>query len=303
MNDGILSQGKSAPIMPLPLTAGSSVPLLTPKGFIGSDSEAINYINAVEAADNAKLEPAVKLAITQFIIGCKTDGIWNAIKASCILMGARTLSGALVPLVGSSPTNVNFVSGDYSRYEGLLGNGVNKYLNSNRNVNADSITNHHCAVYCRTPNNTTVFNAISGTGAMMGGRNPGGNSIGSKRLALSNSLSRCNFQTASAPITDTEISTGNYTMNTYMLAGIARNRDNLYESRCNNQTSGASMSISASLASVNHFIFGFNEAGSPNAGLYYNNRIAFYSIGQYLNLANLDTRVTILFNTLNSILR
>jgi hypothetical protein len=302
MNDGILSQGKSAPIMPLPLTVGSSIPLLTPRGFIGSDSDAISYINRVETADNARLEPAVKLAITQFIIGCKTDGIWNAIKASCILMGARTLSGALVPLVGSSPTNVNFVSGDYVRYEGLTGNGVSKYLNSNRNVNADSITDHHCAAYVKTPTSTALLGSV-GLGTAMGGRNPNGNSIGSKRLVLTNSQSRCIFQTASAPNTDNEFNSGDYTMNTYMFGGIARNRDNLFESRSNNRTTTVNSLISASPVSATLFIFAFNEAGSPNPATYYPNAIAFYSIGQYLNLANLDTRVTILFNTLNTILR
>jgi len=66
------------------------------------------YIAAVEAADGQALESGVKTAITNFVAGCRADGIWNAIKASCILAGARTLSGALVPLVGTAPTNFNF---------------------------------------------------------------------------------------------------------------------------------------------------------------------------------------------------
>jgi hypothetical protein len=57
----------------------------------------------------------------------------TAIKASCILAGARTLAGALVPLAGAAPTNVGpFVSGDYNRKTGLVGDGSTKYLNSNR---------------------------------------------------------------------------------------------------------------------------------------------------------------------------
>ncbi|NBN88588.1 MAG: hypothetical protein EBV32_05835, partial [Proteobacteria bacterium] len=76
------------------------------------DADANAYIAAVETADGQALEGDTRAAITAFVVGCKADGIWNAIKASCILAGARTLSGALVPLIGTAPTNNNFVSGD-----------------------------------------------------------------------------------------------------------------------------------------------------------------------------------------------
>jgi len=64
----------------------------------GFEPESVNYIRAVEAADGAYLETGVKKAINSFIVGCRKDGIWDAIKASCILCGARTIAGALVPL-------------------------------------------------------------------------------------------------------------------------------------------------------------------------------------------------------------
>jgi hypothetical protein len=94
------------------------------------DPDAAVYLNAVAQADGQPLEPAVRKAINDFIVGCKADGIWSAIRVSCILMGARTLAGALTPLVGSAPTNVNnnFVNGDYDRKTGLKGNGSNKTL-------------------------------------------------------------------------------------------------------------------------------------------------------------------------------
>ena len=110
------------------------------------DTDAGNYIQAVEAADGQALEAGTRQAINNFVIGCKQDGIWNAIKASCILSGARTLSGALVPLSGTAPTNNNFVSGDYNRKTGLVG-GSTKYLDSNRNNNADPQNNKHVSVF------------------------------------------------------------------------------------------------------------------------------------------------------------
>ena len=122
--------------------------LINPYRFAPSeDADALAYIAAVEAADGQSLENGVKDAYTAFISGCKADGIWTAIKAACILAGARTLNGALVPLAGTAPTNNNFVSGDYNRETGLKGNGTTKYLNSNRANNADPQNSNHNAVY------------------------------------------------------------------------------------------------------------------------------------------------------------
>lgn len=114
---------------------------------ISTDADANAYLLAVEAADGQELEAGVITAVEAFVVGCKSDGIWSAIKASCILAGARTLSGALVPLVGSAPTNFNFVSADYNRETGLKGNASTKYLNTNRENNADPQNSHHMSVY------------------------------------------------------------------------------------------------------------------------------------------------------------
>ena len=111
------------------------------------DTDAGDYIQRVEGAsgDNQALEPATRQAINNFVIGCKQDGIWNAIKASCILSGARTLAGALVPLVGTAPANNGFIGigTDYVRKTGLVGDGSTKYLDSNRNNNADPQNSKH----------------------------------------------------------------------------------------------------------------------------------------------------------------
>ena len=133
--------------------------LISSSGFNGiTDPDAARYITAVEAADGELLEGGVAFAISNFIVGCKLDGIWDAIKACCILAGARTLSGALVPLVGTAPTNFNFVAGDYNRETGLVGDGSTKYLDSNRNNNADPQNSQHLSVYASAQ-------ATSGAGA------------------------------------------------------------------------------------------------------------------------------------------
>jgi len=73
-----------------------------------TDPDAIDYLNRVAAADGASVEVGIAQAIDAFVRGCKADSAgyagdptrsnWDAIKAACIMCGARTLSGALVPL-------------------------------------------------------------------------------------------------------------------------------------------------------------------------------------------------------------
>jgi len=100
------------------------------------DKDAKDYIRRVEIAHGQFLESSTRNAIIDFVVGCKNDGTWDAITSSCILAGARTLAGALIPLKGVAPTNYNFISSDYNRVTGLKGNGSNKFLNSGLNSNS-----------------------------------------------------------------------------------------------------------------------------------------------------------------------
>jgi hypothetical protein len=245
------------------------------------DPDAAAYIAAVEAADTQALETNTRYAINNFVIGCKQDGIWSAIKASCILAGARTLAGALVPLVGTAPTNVGglFVSGDYNRKTGLVGDGSTKYLNSNRSNSADSQNNQHVAVY------QTVLGTIA-AGRLLSGRDTS-TATGSTQLSdrtLSNSdlneaFSRFNgvsftVTRAAAPkfFGLTRSQSGEYTIRQ---AGVVTTRSD---------TSAAPNNTSITIFS------------NPGPTLHSNARLAFYSIGESINLALLDTRVTTLIN-------
>ena len=97
------------------------------------DPDALSYLAAVEAADGQALETSVKKAINNFILGCKADGIWDLIVGSCIMAGARTVAGAIIPLRGNAPTNNNFVAGDYSRTLGLIGDASTKFISTSYN--------------------------------------------------------------------------------------------------------------------------------------------------------------------------
>jgi hypothetical protein len=250
----------------------------TYKGAAVSDADAQAYLRAVEQADNqGPLEQGVQQAVNQFVRGCKADGIWDAIKASCILAGARTLTGALVPLVGSAPTNVNFVSGDYNRKTGLVGDGSTKYLNSNRNNNTDPQNSNHNSIYISSA--ATVLSHLIGSHPLA---TTGGNSIFTGVVAgnTSGAWNRSNGSTSTA-----------LPQNLAEFVGHSRNSSGTFSVRNASSTSGSTVT-SSSPADGNVLVF---CRGTPAAS-FTNARLAFYSIGESLDLALLNARVTTLVN-------
>jgi hypothetical protein len=239
---------------------------------VALDPDAQSYITAVETVDGQALEAGVRAAINDFVVGCKADGIWNAIKASCILAGARTLNGALRPLVGTAPTNFNFVSGDYNRKTGLVGDGSTKYLDSNRNNNADPQDSNHHAFF--------VSNIGSGNGPLM----TGGTSVitGDTYFDFGGNTHRfTNRHGSSIPLAPP--STG--------FKGTSRASSASYTARINsNNSTHNRTSLSPSAFSVELF----SRPSTPR--IFLNARLAFYSIGESLDLALLDARVTDLIN-------
>jgi len=246
------------------------------------DSDAAVYLNAVAQADGQQLEPAVRKAINDFVVGCKRDGIWDAIKASCILAGARTLAGALTPLKGTAPTNNNFVSGDYDRETGLVSSASNKSLDSNRANNADPQDSNHNAVW------VSVAHSGGSTGIYMdgGGTGVGANNLGESSTA-GNLFSR--NRTGSLSFTAATLPTG--------LMGMNRSASTEYILRAagsNNTVSSASQTPSSS------DVFIYAREGTATGAT--NARLAFYSIGESLDLALLDTRVSALITAIGNAL-
>jgi hypothetical protein len=246
------------------------------------DKDAAVYLNAVAAADQQQLEPAVRKAINDFVVGCKRDGIWDALKASCILMGARTLSGALVPLKGAAPTNNNFVSGDYNRKTGLVGDGSTKYLDSNRNNNADPQNNQHLAAYVDTA--TTVdFGAVIGVGT-----------------GLLNGASLIQDQLTSIVLRSRNVAAEILARPTALtgFVGLSRENSATYIARAYAANSTQTRASQTAL-NANVFVFARNDTTTP-AITFNNARLAFYSVGESLDLALLDTRVTALYTAIGA---
>jgi hypothetical protein len=254
-----------------------------------TDPDAQTYLAAVEAADGQAIEGDVALAINDFVVGCKLDGIWDAIKASCILAGARTLSGALVPLAGTAPTNNGpFVSGDYNRKTGLVGDGSTKYLDTNRASNADPQNSLHQTVFLSTAGTTTTNRAHIANSFL------GSNTDLTDILALNdnrliirsrNSNGYLGINLFAAPAGST---TG--------FLGTNRAASTNFDLRYAGSTSNLSFT-SYTPNTANHSVFARN--GSPPS-LYSDARLAFYSIGESLDLALLDNRVTTLMTDIGA---
>ena len=243
-----------------------------------TEPEAVSYVAAVEAADGQELEFGVAKAINDFVLGCKNDGIWGAIKASCILAGARTLAGALVPLVGAAPTNVGFVTGDYNRKTGLIGDGSSKYLNSNRNNNADPQDSQHMSVWATTAatSTSTAFPIYIGAGP-----------LGIEATIIGRLSSNGPLYFRSRGDDYDEINPGS----AVGLIGLSRSSSSFYTSRVSGVNANQDRTSQVP-SDRNIFVF----AANANPDRPSNARLAFYSIGESLDLAKLDTRVTRLMN-------
>jgi hypothetical protein len=85
-----------------------------------TDSDCLTYLAAVKAADGAGVEVSVATAVDAFF----REGTLKP-SSCCLLFGARTLKGALTTLDGSEAVTCDgVVSGDYSRLEGIAGDGT-----------------------------------------------------------------------------------------------------------------------------------------------------------------------------------
>jgi len=250
------------------------------------DPDARDYILRVEAADGKRLESQVRGAINSFVIGCKADGIWTAIRASCIMAGARTVAGAITPLVGNAPTNNNFVIGDYSRTLGLLGNDSNKHL-------ATGYNNNDTTNFPQNDSHMSCFVSVSQTdtsGILIGTIA----SVGYRFILYYNSTTNIFARNRSITVS------GSISQAPLGFQGTSRNNSANFNYRLTS-SSGAVSSTAIAVSGVpTNELLGVFASGS--ATIFSAARMSFYSIGKSLTLSSLDSRVTTLMNTLASVI-
>jgi hypothetical protein len=243
------------------------------------DADAAAYISAVETADGLSLPYTIKNAIDNFVTGCKADSIWSNMEACCLLAGPATLSGALVPLKGTAPTNNNFVSGDYDRFAGLIGNASTKYLDTNRAGNADGQNDVHQAVYVTVAHGNNTVGSYIGNGFGVNGAtqiftNKTGGAPGDMA-----------FRNRSA---GASVSSGDGSVLGFI--GSSRSSSASYIARVDGADQTFSVA-SQTPAAADHFVFARSDSSSVAQTLS-NARISFYSIGSSLTLSLLDSRIT-----------
>jgi hypothetical protein len=237
------------------------------------DPDAADYFARIVSAGST-ISANNQSAVNAFIVGCKADGIWTAIKAACFLAGPDDLTGALVPLVGTAPTNNGpFVSADYNRTTGLSNQGSVKYLNTNRNNNADPQNDKHCGVY------TTDFPSTGGTfkELISSGNSATGHTLINRNGADTVFTALCNYSQSATPVAASRAS-GFY--------GVSRSNSSNFVFKY----PGSSTSLSDNSSEpANASILVFTR--TPSFTGLFNGRISFYSIGESLDLAALDARL------------
>jgi len=250
---------------------------------VPTDADALDYLDRMAAADGASVEVGVATAVDAFFRDSKASGVFDALKACCILAGARTLAGALVPVVGDAPTNVanGFVSGDYSRTAGLTGDGTS-YLDSGFAI--DEPENYHqCAYITTKPTVNTVF--------------VGSDNASQQRYLLYSNVAADETRAISGQ-TGTPYFGGSGSLEAGF-KGVLRASASDFEARASATTSSVS-SAAGDATSLNSFVFSNNLNGtSSGAG---DAAIAFYSIGTSLSLEDLDTAVTNLITAIGEAL-
>jgi hypothetical protein len=230
------------------------------------DADAADYFARIVAAGSS-ISAANQLAVDAFVRGCKADGIWTSIKASCLLAGPDNLTGALVPLVGPAPTNGggNFVAGDYNRTTGLKGNGTTKYLDTNHAANAQTADNCHIAYYS------------TGTGQ---DNNP---KIGTYSSSLFQNRIANNFRlrqtAAQAAVTMFGLPGAGF-------IGASRAGSTGYTARAASVSTFFERASNGDGRGSTWGVFAYQDGLTPTA-----DRISFYSIGESLTLSLLDARL------------
>jgi hypothetical protein len=250
----------------------------------GPDPDALAYINAVEAADGQALEAGVKTAIIDFVVGCKADGNWGSIVASCILCGARTLAGALVPLRGNAPLNVKFLTGNYDRKAGLTSDGgATGLLTGYNNANtADfGLTNCHMSFF------PTMLQADT-SGVVLGG--PPLSGFNYMSLSYSSAIN-LNIRIRGST---------NQALHQLGFVGASRGFLTSFIRRIGGVSTQLSNSVSGTASSTLLGVFGSQGSSATSLSNLAAIRLAFYSLGKNVNLELLDSRVTSLYEEINS---
>lgn len=240
----------------------------------------------VAAGNSLGLQNGVVTAITDYLTGMVSAGYLgvsnnvisqaaSTIKFLPLLFCARTIQGALVPVVGPTPTRSGQDAGwNYSQRNGLSGNGTNNFLNTNYNNSLDAQNSKIASI-------VTTAETTSGVGSLINGRATGSNA-GQTQLYMFASNMSCNVH----PSTDTSFTGGSRAVGFYAVARTASTQFILNSNGANTTIA----SVSGPPSSYNLYILARNDAGTANQFAASGTRVILPAIGGYIDPAALRSR-------------
>ena len=256
-----------------------------------------DYLDKVTAADVAAgntsgLEMGVTDAASTFLqdlvsisyLAVSSNVISQAasvIKAMPIMAGARTRRGALVPVVGPVPTEFGAAGGwSYNRKTGIAGNGTDNYLDTGRFADSDPQNNQHQSVWVQQQATTAGYPIFIG-----------GDLTHIIRYSTENQIGARNRNLTPDVIGNSAAVTG--------FIGISRASSTQYSARLSGTTSTYTRTSNAPSSGQKIIVFANGgTAGAVNS--FTNARLSFYSCGESLNMALLDSRLTTLMAALSA---
>jgi hypothetical protein len=253
------------------------------------DTDAQAYISAVEAADGQGLELGVKNAINDFVVGCKADGIWNALKSTFILSGARTINGALVPLKSSMPTPTRFgteAGWTYGRTTGLKGNGTNNYIETGYLAPVSSAANNHFAFWKSNSTQSATTEKVFG-GYYIEHEETLDIFLIGESYYFNNGFESTSIQSFQSGLHGTA------------KTNTSESKEVRPGSAVLTRTTDAYLGL---MQDTEIYIYNINYNEGPLVNIYYDQPFSFYSAGDFLDLAFLTIRVSTLITDISTAL-
>jgi hypothetical protein len=188
-----------------------------------------------------------------------------------------------------TPLNNNFVSGDYSRTQGLQGDGSTKYLDSNHLATDDATNDSHLAVYEPVLHQDGAnFCAVIGYQDLYGTYN------NAFQLAYAYNST---FVMRAKDFNLSYENRGSYVG----FSGISRSNSSNFALRFNSTDYTKTATSSTPPPSTSMYVMAQNHYG-VGVELPSNGKIAYYSFGSSLDLPTLDSRVSTLFSEIGAAL-
>lgn len=158
-----LTAGGTVVVQDDSVDAGAGLGRITSSVAPAISHGAINTLRSAIIAAGDTVTQAELAALRGPLARLMRSSLWAKLKVLWVPLGTSATTGALVPIIGSNFSGINLVSGDYSAYTGITGNGSNKAINTNWNPNSVAASWGAGAYITETTPTGVAFGTLSGT--------------------------------------------------------------------------------------------------------------------------------------------